>query len=64
MKKKTTRTKPLYFIIKKKIFNRTAAVGVKVLHFGLATVSQRLVAAIQSSHFFVADWSESQELGL
>ena len=30
--------------------------------FYLATVSWRLVVAIHSSYFVVADWSESQEL--
>ena len=30
----------------------------------LATVSQRLIAAINSNYFLVADWSEGQELRL
>ena len=39
-------------------------VGVKILHFDLATVSQNRLPAIHSNCLPVADWSESQELRL
>ena len=41
----------------------TVAAELKILHFVLATVSQRKVVAIYSNYLLVADWSEAKNSG-